>query len=606
MAFSSLADELAGAFDNDEPLDVNQNLGNSLADEFGLNYERELGLNLDNGNLGAEMQEPSTPLLNNKHNTLPRLKTPLRYTDDNNRPDYSPTNLDEISPNRGIDLDLELELQLNDGHSYSPINHNGQQTFQTLGDEFGFNNEFENDTFNANRLSLGSSPIKSGNIRNKSSNRSLKFQKSNSSIRGLFNKTNSIVNHEELSKNHLIILSESLASTSRLLSSLKQLNSNSNNSHGYCHHEGKSERHDVKGTNSPSLEDKLQEHLNKMNDVERKRDEWIRDLGFLSREAGLGGLDGDLTIHDQHLHTIDLNNILEEEDDEDRDEIVWQGGWTGELDLLRLEEETPGYRPDEQKGKEQSDPHPLKRETHTKAAEENTDSHHVSLNDDSEDIDGDDDLSHDSFYEDFGPKPFNVPSFSYRSPTKSVYSDHDELSHSSSTSPLTNHNLNLNHNHKYNHDANQHVSSTSTTMISLPNLIKLLKRDTDSLLETLKILSDNLHNSNSYQNSIARQMKGIKVFVEDLNEKNKIENDARNKLDLWEQYRLKIGLTRNKTKQHNNNNDINEDGKEGKEHDDKCLSIKDKLDNECNEFQKLLDKYTKKVDEIRRNTAMIR
>ncbi|WWC95148.1 hypothetical protein V866_002002 [Kwoniella sp. B9012] len=300
MAFSSLADELAGAFENDPSLDQGEGLGlgQTLADEFGLDYEREQGH--DHGmeeqgeidTLEDELQHPSTPP--SRDGNLPKPTTPPK--DDGGRrtakSSYEPTDLGDISPNRGIDLDrdLELELEYGQGHSFSPRRD----------DEDDVIGEYDNNE--SDRLErLPASPVRRG-IMAKTSNRSLRVNP-RSSVRSL--RTLNGSEKEEGIQEALIILSEGISTNSKLLNSLRQMN--------HHHQEGEEE-----------IEIRLQRHLNRMNEVERTRDEWIRDLGIWSREAGLGGLEGNGRLGDADDKLIDVN---EEDEEEEEGESL---GWTGE------------------------------------------------------------------------------------------------------------------------------------------------------------------------------------------------------------------------------------------------------------------------------------
>ncbi|WVQ66714.1 uncharacterized protein L199_004903 [Kwoniella botswanensis] len=303
MAFSSLADELAGAFENDPSLDKGEGLGlgQSLADEFGLDYELHQGH--DHGmeeqgeidRLEDELQHPSTPP--SRNDNLPKPTTPPKVDGRwrTVKSTHEPTNLDEFfSPNRGIDLDrdLELELEYGQGHSFSPQPH-----FQ---DEDSYNYQYEQDQLD--HLPTTASPVRVRGIQNKSSTRSLRVNPK-SSVKSL-----RLLNgneKEEGIQEALIILSEGISANSRLLNSLRQIN--------HHHQEGEEE-----------IEIRLQRHLNRMNEVERFRDEWIRDLGIWSREVGLGGLEGNGRLGDAHDKLIDVN---EEDEEEEEGESL---GWTGE------------------------------------------------------------------------------------------------------------------------------------------------------------------------------------------------------------------------------------------------------------------------------------
>ncbi|WWD03923.1 hypothetical protein V865_001981 [Kwoniella europaea PYCC6329] len=302
MAFSSLADELAGAFENDPSLDQGEGLGlgQSLADELELDYELEQGH--DHGikeqgeihRLEDEIQHPSTPP--SRNGNLSKTTTPPR--DDAGRrtakTSYEPTNLDDISPNRGIDLDLELELELEYGQNHS---FSSQPHFQ---DEDSYNYQYEQD--HLDNLPTTASPVRVRGIQNKSSTRSLRVNP-RSSVRSLRALNGN--EKEEGIQEALIILSEGISANSRLLNFLRQIK--------HHHQEGEEE-----------IEIRLQRHLNRMNEVERTRDEWIRDLGIWSREVGLGGLEGNGRLGDGDDKLIDVSE--EDEEDEEGESL----GWTGE------------------------------------------------------------------------------------------------------------------------------------------------------------------------------------------------------------------------------------------------------------------------------------
>ncbi|OCF77581.1 hypothetical protein I204_01573 [Kwoniella mangroviensis CBS 8886] len=298
MAFSSLADELAGAFDNDPSLDQGEGirLGQSLADEFGLDYGSEH--NLEHAEAGDEFdvvtQLPSTPPTpSGRNGSSPKPITPPQNGRRTAKSSYEPTNLDDISPNRGIDLDLELELEYGQNHSFSTQPH-----FEA---EDSDNYEYEQDQFD--NLPLAASPVRVRGIQSKSSLRSLRVNPKSSvrSLRPL------IVNDKEVGiQEALIVLSEGISNNSRLLNSLRQINQ---------HHQGEGEE---------DVEIRLQRHLNRMNEVERTRDEWIRDLGIWWREVGLGGLEGNGRMGGADNKLIDVN---EEDEEEEEGESL---GWTGE------------------------------------------------------------------------------------------------------------------------------------------------------------------------------------------------------------------------------------------------------------------------------------
>ncbi|WVW86400.1 hypothetical protein I302_108446 [Kwoniella bestiolae CBS 10118] len=449
MAFSSLADELAGAFD-DPPLNDGDGvgLGQSLADEFGLDYGLEHGEAEEQG-----LNDPSTPP-RNAHN-LPKLRTP---PNENGRrtakSSYEPTNLDDTSPYRGID---EVELEYRQDHSFSPLN-----------EQDSFAEDLERYEHIDN---LPTSPIRNRVVASKSSSRSLRVNMK-SSVKSLEPVQN---DREEDIRESLIVLSEGVARGSKLLGSLRQLN--------HHHHHPITDKEDggkEGGKNREDLEIRLQKHLNRMNEVERTRDEWNRDLGVWSREAGLGGLEGNVAVDSPDGK---LSDLVEAEEGESL-------GWTGEL-ALKADLPSPSPHDTQPSPKDNEAPQEQVLEP------EHVDPHDLLL------------LEEDSL-------PSHPSDHSLLLPITPSISTTFHISH--------------------NPDPN--------TPRSLSVLIRKVQRDTDLLLIALRNLSDTIHTTTSFHTSISRLMKGIKSSLDSYRERDEVEAMAKRRIEEWEEERLKIGLTR--------------------------------------------------------------
>ncbi|WWC72223.1 uncharacterized protein I206_106185 [Kwoniella pini CBS 10737] len=453
MAFSSLADELAGEFENDQSMIIG--LGQSLADEFidvdkkeyksgGVKDENEM--NDDNQ---AELQNPITPI--KIQQDLPNLQTPNNIKGQQSSKSsisYEFTNLDDISPNRGIDLNLELNLELSEKYEFS-LNNN----------EF---NDYQN--------YLNYSPTKNRSVKNRISNKSLKRLMSNRD------------DLNELPKD-LIILSENLIGISKLLNDLKNLD------------------HD-------SLNDNLQRHLNKMNDIEKIRDDWIRELNMCLNEFRLGNSE-----EYSNYDVLPKRNLEEDEEQEDEygDSIGWIGKLNSEQDyqLSRQSHFSPEHI------------------THLEVVNETTEEE-----EDNEHIDQYGTLMQDDF-----------------------------LIHQNALSPI--------------------ISSISQELKpNLPillNLLKLVQQDTENLIYSLSNLSENIHNCQSFGNSISRQIKGIKSSIDSLRERENLENEAKRKIEIYEQNKLKIGLTHS------------------------CDTNQNRLNKECKEFEGVLEIYERSLKSLLNN-----
>ncbi|WRT70006.1 uncharacterized protein IL334_006999 [Kwoniella shivajii] len=486
MAFSSLADELEEDLEDDHlhsDFGPGIGIGQSLAAEFGLEYtlnEGEEGVDHVQGSLDPESQHQTTPPNQFQNLPLPSLHTPTHQNskkrNGKSSNSYSPTISDDISPDRGIDSDLELESELNDRHSFSPPDHRDHHRDHNL-DEVDGNNPWEGYTIN---------PVRNENTHNQSSSISL-----------------GQIRKDQLQElNPLIVLSETLALNSRFLSSLKQLDHSSGDSMNYHHGYG-------------SIEDRLHKHLDRMLDIERRRDESMRELGVMNREAGGSGIGIGKTTGG-----FDHNVILEEDDDdedEDEEDEISKIGWTGELDMI--------------------------------ATNEFNYPSNGSINIDKDKYDRVETAYFDSWDGSFTHQHCVLPSYPSNNSTSLA-----TLTPSTST-----------------------TSATPTGIPLLPRLIHLVQSDTTSLLISLQHLSDSLHTSSSLNTSLTRQIRGIRSSVESWRERETIEDEARKKIEEWEESRVRDGL--------------------------KGQNMKDKLHIECFEFEKNLEAWYKRLEACKRSLS---
>ncbi|WWC64814.1 uncharacterized protein I303_107428 [Kwoniella dejecticola CBS 10117] len=507
MAFSSLADELAGAFENghdhDQPL--SSGLGQSLADEFGMDevYEMNDGEAqgdelLPNGDIDDDfLPRPATPP-SHQNNRLETHTPPTGRREQGGQIfdreygyEYEPTNLDDISPNRGIDLDSDLKVD-------SGLNfENGHEHGSPMLDE----EQYDDIAYH-----LNPSPTKIGG-----SGRRIQNQASNRSLRRRISKDEMIRMETSMPipEETLIILSESLASSSKLLTSLRNLEND-------------------------SLEVNLQKHLNRMVDSEKIREEWMRHLSIASREAGLGSL--------EDISPVEDSGLISTQENEDEDESGYSVGWFS----TTLSDGIAAQQLQSDGSRNHSHLEVLKviSEQDEDEAEEA-----IGLEREEEHID-----PYDALLED--------------DPTTS------SPRHSGLLSPMTpGSSIPTAFRRSFGSDANRPPLLAS---------LKLIQMETEDLVVLLKRLLESIHTAQSFGTAISRQMKGIKSSMDTMRERENMEQEARRKIEGYEQDRLKVGLT------HSGD------------------TIKGKLERECREFESVLEGYGRRLDALPRGQTWVK
>ncbi|WVQ83647.1 hypothetical protein IAT38_005789 [Cryptococcus sp. DSM 104549] len=314
MAFSSLADELAGAFD-DHPnggTGGGGGVSQSLAAEFGLEYEPEgEGDDDDFGHEFAGTPPRSQFDRPARRQHAQRGSPSTRSSLSGSMPAYSPDRA------HGLQDDLDLDLAFEGDNSFAaPL---GDELEAELGrgphDGEGDLLEGENALEPNSKLSAHQ-----GTPSRSSLSPSINGARSMTSTRSLRR------GPAEAEQDPLVVLSETLAVTGKFLTSLRHLDEASSEGGrspvskrgvGAAVPRGATE---VKVKVEGPVDVLLQVHLTKLQESERVREEQLRELGVIGREMTTVRWGEGL---DTEAPSGGLEVLAEDEDE-------WKGGWTGD------------------------------------------------------------------------------------------------------------------------------------------------------------------------------------------------------------------------------------------------------------------------------------
>ncbi|KIR68321.1 hypothetical protein I314_01821 [Cryptococcus bacillisporus CA1873] len=119
-----------------------------------------------------------------------------------------------------------------------------------------------------------------------------------------------------------------------------------------------------------------------------------------------------------------------------------------------------------------------------------------------------------------------------------------------------------------------------------------------SLTTSLNNLSDSLHNSSSLSTHISRQIKNLRASVSGFREREVREEEARRGIEDWERGRMELGLGGRRVGSaaaglaEATNVQVTQREKE------RVKSVKEVLEKECEEFKSKLEEYGKQVEQI--------
>ncbi|WWD19858.1 hypothetical protein CI109_104325 [Kwoniella shandongensis] len=294
MAFNSLADELANAFDDGPSSNIGGSGGGgvskSLAEEFGLDFD-----------LQEEEREDE------------------RVSDEANGNELDPFIPQVLKRELPLDLSLarihdpessdELDIHVHEGHSFSPNNGNTQLAEYLSKDDY-HPEDIAPAFSHTNRGPTLTSSSGSSKLRPKAS---------------YYDDEARSPPRSRADQDPLITLSETIATTSRFLTSLKELDNPSRATSAQVDGERQKE--------GQTLELRLQFHLGKMVESERVRDEQLRELGVIAREMGVVRWGEGMDPSNSH----ELQMIGEEDEGEEG----YDGGWTGESQAQAVRTDMP-------------------------------------------------------------------------------------------------------------------------------------------------------------------------------------------------------------------------------------------------------------------------
>ncbi|AFR96332.1 hypothetical protein C347_04499 [Cryptococcus neoformans AD2-60a] len=138
------------------------------------------------------------------------------------------------------------------------------------------------------------------------------------------------------------------------------------------------------------------------------------------------------------------------------------------------------------------------------------------------------------------------------------------------------------------------LSPQSTLQPTLQTLLST----SHSLTTSLNNLSDSLHNSASLSTQISRQLKNLRASVGGFREREVREEEARKGVEEWERGRVELGLGGGRIESAAIGSTKTESVQMTQRGRERVKSVRKVLEEECEEFKSKLEEYGKQVEKI--------